>query len=316
MDGYTSGYVGYAKPLTQSMFGDYELIRGADRILDLDWRFRKTLDSTQWEAYCKVLLAALESYLKASQPGHSPIFFRTFGNLADAVSDLYLLNDADTAWRSEPLERLSVIAGFVQDVLTLLDRFGVPPQDCVSRPDALGLNETSIYDCTSNAIFELIKHASSVHLSQSSNWAVQYITLWSPIFTLGSANGQASTLVKRKVVRLIFRKYIEMNTFPNFVGAHLLRICLNVLGFSDSKRHGDRTTRSLQVLTRRWLVNHFCWLRNYNPLLAAASLPFDYSYDGARCCLVYHRPAEGLRREAFVSVLQLRKACHGPDVFA
>jgi hypothetical protein len=89
------------------MFGNYQLVEGIGTSLDPDYRDRRDWTAEQWKAYCRVVLMAFDSYVRAGQPGHSYALYRSKGYIEEAASDLYKLDGATAnPWNSEALQRL------------------------------------------------------------------------------------------------------------------------------------------------------------------------------------------------------------------
>ena len=63
-DGYETGLIGHIKPLTQAIFANYDMVESIDTMLDAPvWKIQKW-ETKQWEAYCRVVLMTIDSFLK------------------------------------------------------------------------------------------------------------------------------------------------------------------------------------------------------------------------------------------------------------
>ena len=89
-DGFTSGLIGYLKPWSQTVYGNFELVEALaanfGSPLDIDYRTRWTWDADQWGAYCRAALVAFKSYLTSGRSNtHSYAIFRIVSNIEDAL---------------------------------------------------------------------------------------------------------------------------------------------------------------------------------------------------------------------------------------
>lgn len=65
--GYHSGFFGYVRPFSRTVYGDYRLVEalGSNNHspLDVDLKVRRSWDAEQVQAYCRVVLITLGSGL-------------------------------------------------------------------------------------------------------------------------------------------------------------------------------------------------------------------------------------------------------------
>ncbi|MGH9256760.1 MAG: hypothetical protein ACRD3C_19545 [Vicinamibacterales bacterium] len=295
-EGYESGLLGYHKPLTQAMFGNYAMVEGIGGLLDPNYFERQKWTAQQWEAYCRVVLTVFRNYLETARHAQSNSLYQAKENIEQAASDLYKLDgSAAGAWESDTYQKLRTAVGFVKDVLELLNDRPIP--DFVQRrPSDDGLGATW-YDHVAEMIFELAGQASSVQAPRDLCWWIQHNTAWHEFFNFDKGKKPASKLVQYKVRRLIYKEIAEMTTFPNFKGAKTLGFCLNVMGLTVRKEEYYRDSRTLQRAVLSWTKRHFASLHAFNPRLAQACLVDGLTYEPEHRRLVRTDPIEGLRRE-------------------
>lgn len=305
-EGYESGLIGYHKPLSQAMFSNYEMVESIGTLLDPVYSNygKDEWDAAQWKAYCRAVLMTLRSYVEGGLRGHSYALYRAKGYIENAASDLYALNELTSTWDTDSARRLNVIVDFIQKAVEILEEKGPPAHVHPRVKEKHGHPRETYYDHIASMIFEVIFHASAVTSPRWNCWSIQHNSVWGELFNL-NLGGPAGRLVKFKVRRLLYDEIADMSRFPNFKGARILGFCLNVMGFTISNNSYDKDSRPLQKAVLAWTRKNFVWLHEYNPRVAESCLVDGITYDAANRRLVYTHPAEGLRREASKSYLDL-----------
>jgi hypothetical protein len=96
-EGYYSGYFGYVRPFTNTVYGDFHLVEAlteGSSPLDVDMGLRFSFDAEQLKAYCRAVLTTFESALEKRQfSGHSYALRRAFEIIEHSCMDLYKLNE-------------------------------------------------------------------------------------------------------------------------------------------------------------------------------------------------------------------------------
>jgi hypothetical protein len=111
--GFYSGYFGYTRPFTNTIFGDFEFVEtlatNGNSPLDVDLDVRWKFDGQQLEAHTRATLTTFKAVLaKSSFRRHSYALNRAFGIIGSACSDLYKLSDPlSPQERSDIHDRLS-----------------------------------------------------------------------------------------------------------------------------------------------------------------------------------------------------------------
>lgn len=126
-DGLASGLLGYVKPLSQAMFGNYRMVEEIDRLLDIDHRSMRRWSEAEWNAYCGAVLILLRSHVAEDFWSHSYTLYRAFDRIGGAADDLYKLDGLDGAsWESDAIRRLQVCVDFCEEALAILDKNDPP----------------------------------------------------------------------------------------------------------------------------------------------------------------------------------------------
>jgi hypothetical protein len=293
--GYESGLIGNYKPICQSIFSNYEMVETIGTVLDTDYRSRTKWDSDQWEAYCRVVLMTFRDFIEKGNSGHSYVLYRALVDIKDAPSDLYKLNGVvNSRWDDDLLDRLRAVIEFIHEAVIILEKKGVPA-DLRKRDRGKNPHRSeNIYDQIANLIYEVIFETSAVSSPRDLCWWVQHNAVWGELFNFGHLDGQAGSVVKAKVCRLLYGDVVEMKRSPNFKGARILGFCLNVMGLKRSKDDYYNDSRALHKAILIWTKKNYSWLYSYNPRVAEACLVNDMTYDAANRRIVKTYPADGL----------------------
>jgi hypothetical protein len=92
---------------------------------------------------------------------------------------------------------------------------------------------------------ELTWLASNVQSPRDFCWSVQHNAMWHEFFNFGKGDGSAARVIQFKARRMIYDEINEMSTFPNFKGAKILALCLNVMGLTLSNEKYFADSRAL-----------------------------------------------------------------------
>lgn len=308
-EGYDSGLIGYHKPLSHAMFSNHQMVEVIGTMLDPEYPSRSKWDATQWEAYCRAVLMTFRSYVQDGCNGHSFVLYRAMGYIQNISSDVYKLNGVSgIAWDNDAFARLRVAVDFISDAVKILDEKGVP-NHLQLRLRKKGLNREGVYDDLAGMIFEVVFSASAVASPRSECWWIQHNTVWSDFFrSSNKLDNNAGRVVQFKARRLLYNEIAHMNEFPNFKGARILGLCLNVMGWKPGSDKFDRGTRALQKAVLSWTKRHFAWLYAFNQHVGEACLVDGVTYDAENLRIVKTYPAEGLRSEPHYEYIQLDPA--------
>ncbi len=311
-EGYESGLIGYLKPLSQAMFANYQMVENVGTMLDPDIWGKRKWDADQWEAYSRIVLITFQDYVDNQFWSHSYVLFRAKGYIEHAASDLYKLNELTNTLDNDSVRRLRVIVEFIKDAVKILNEKGVPEQIRIRVREEHGYRRKTFYDHIASMIFEVIFHASYVKSPQWECWDIQHNMVWGELFNFHHLDDPAGRVVKFKLRRLLYDEVVEMERFPNFKGAKILGMCLNVMGFTLSDGANDKDSRALHKAILSWTKKNFAWLHAYNPRVADACLVDGITYDVEKFRLVKTYPADGLRREPRYDHLEVNPAPDKP----
>ena len=294
-EGYETGLLGHHRPLSQAIFGDYNLLVGVNTALDADFGISAVWDADTWQAYCRAALIALRAYSDAGLPAPSPLFSLK-SRLESAAYDVYKLNGVSSFdWRSEPYAKLRVIVKFLKEALEILDRRPVSRYVMLRIRKKYG-RDHSIYDVFAELMVHILWCASAVRSPRDTCWSVQHTAVWSSLFGSDAPQGQGSKYVRHKARRLLYDEVVLMERFPNFKSARLLAICLNMMDLRQHPGINDRDSRALHRSLLSWTRKNYSALSAANEEVAAACLVEGIAYEEVESRIVKTYPAGGLRK--------------------
>jgi hypothetical protein len=293
---YESGLIGYHKPLSQAMFSNHKMVDGIGTLFDPDvWDMDKW-DKVQWKTYVRIVLIAFKDYIENSIWNISPVLFRAKSNIESAISDVYKLDGITNISIHEDIPgKLRVVVSFISEAVKILNNNQIPP-NMILRVKEKYINET-VYDYIAELTFNVIYSSSQVQSPIYQCWAIQHNLVWSEIFRLRKMEGEAGKIIRFKVRRLIYNEIKDMTQYPNFIGASVLGLCLNILGFKIKKQDMFKEDNILLKAILAWTKKNFDALYFNYPQIAERSLVDGITYDDINKCLIKTYPANGLRRE-------------------
>ena len=307
-EGYHSGLLGYVKPFSQAIYGNYELVEqlGDGSPLDVNYLVRNSWDTSQWEVYCRAVLLTFSSYLKNSRwRSHSYTLYRAFEAIESSFFDIYKIGEMSTSYfSSDEYQRLRVAVDFVRQVIDLIGKQNPPPSTQLRRQKAPGRQNEDFYDYVANLMFEIIFAASSIKGPPGMAWEIHYVAVWSQFFTFHE--GGAWRVVHFKLRRLLYDEIAKMDKYLNYKGARILGYCLNVMGISQSvkKDRIDCNYWPLRKVVTKWTAKNYLRLRDELPDVAEAVLIGNITFDEANHRLV-KTYIKGLSKEAPKDYLDL-----------
>ncbi len=302
--GYFSGLVGYARPITRIVFGNFEFIEkcASEGESPIDTNYRYDFDPKQMDGYCRAALAFLDSCLtktKGRWHPHSYALTRMFSSLEGSLIDVGNLSGHEKLSTQPEYARLSTIVTFIKDAITLVDKHAEKPRTFrISEP-----MRADIYDDLAQLIFKTIFAASRVDSPVWTAWVVQHNTVWN---VFGYDRSTANKIIALKVRRLLYDEIKEMDEFANFKGARVLGYCLNVLGLKAVDRHKSyqKEFYPLHAAVLAWTKANYKKLLADHPKVAQVCLQGSVSYDAAKHRLV-KTYADEIKREPTREYLEL-----------
>lgn len=136
VEGYYTGFVGYYKPLTKALYGNYRMVAALGHVFDVDYRERGSWDADQWETFCRLVLVTFKNYIDCGAGNqHASMFFRVFHDVQGSVRGLHKINGTNSDWWTESsVRQLNVVVDFAIEATKILDgkkKKTLPTQNCV-----------------------------------------------------------------------------------------------------------------------------------------------------------------------------------------
>jgi hypothetical protein len=290
-EGYISGLLGYIKPVSTALYGNYALIEAlgdhTDSPLDILYKEPWGWDADQWEAYCRAVLITLGNFLGQGEDiQNSPVLNRAFSTIKHANYDLHKLDDISGMYGNDILDRFNVVIEFIKKAIDLIDQQTILPKHFN------GVREKTypknIYDQLAIMIYEVCLQSTKANLQASDSWSLQYIVVWDTFFCIAGNGSPAWKIVRFKVRRVLYEKIKKLTHIPNHEGAKILGFCLQVLGFgvgSDKKNYGKGVYPLVKVVNS-WTKKNYLSLRQKNIDVADSVLMGNLSFDAANNRLV------------------------------
>lgn len=301
-EGYKTGLLGYIKPFSQALYGNYELVEALKHHspLDIDYKSVWAWDAAQFETYCRVTQMTLKSYLAGAHWGqHSFALTRALHQIqvitSRAISDIKRAGDD---YYGDAWDRLSTGVNFIKNSINQIGELK-PAAARILRirdQERNRLRDEDFYDRLAEAMFEIIFSAAYIHGPPDKAWSIHYISVWSDFFE-SSNNNRAWKIVRFKLRRLLYDEIRDLESMPNYKAARVLGICLNVMGLKIGKRSGyDRDYSALKAVVLAWTQRNYLRLREVNAEIADSCLIGSVTFDAEQSRLV-KTYAKGLQPE-------------------
>lgn len=316
-DGYYSGLLGYIRPLSQALYGDYELVEALDHHSPLDINYKSVWawDADQFETYCRVAQMTLKSYLEGAHwHQHSYVLTRAMHEIQETTSRAITdVNNVGDDYYGDAWHRLSAGVDFIKDSINLIGELNPLPEARTLRirdQNRSRVRYEDFYDRLAEAMFEIVHSAAYIAGPPDKAWRIHYISVWGKFFERSNDN-QAWKIVQFKLRRRLYDEILRLESFPNYMSARVLGICLNVMGLKMGKRSGHgRDHGALKTVVLAWTQRNYLQLREENSEIADACLIGSITFDAAHSQLV-KTYAKGLRPEPDREYLALQSPPEG-----
>lgn len=282
-EAYRSGLLGYLKPFSQAIYGNYHLVEtlasGSGSPLDVGYDLGSPLDASQLRAYSRAVLTTLGDYIKSNaRYQHSSALYRAIETIQHSSDDLYKLKEIQSDfYSSDIVKRLRASVEFIQKAVTLLGKEQEMPPTVLRVRN--GNWQRDFYDYIADAMFEIIFNASHVEAPSDDSWFIQHNLVWNEFFSM-YCEGKAWPIIRFKLRRLLYDEIRELEEFPNYKSARILGYCLNVMGLRI-KRKGNygKSYRALHKAVLAWTIKNYPHLLNIQPTIAESCLIGSISFD-------------------------------------
>lgn len=286
--GSYSGLMGYIKPLSYAIYGNYNLFSSLGRRnqspLDLHYQVFRDWDAVNWKAYSKVVHISISSYLGATNGNvFSSEIYRAIENIKGSFSDFYKLDGLDEYYYLDQYQKFDVAINFLEEFLSLIED-NITSVHYRLR-EFKGARNQDVLDLAAKLMMDLIISAAKIKGPQWTAWNIQYGSLWSKFFNI-TQDTKANKIFQHKVRRLMYKEIKSITTRPNYLNVRILIFLLNVMGLSDEKNSIDRNYRALLLATLSWTKKNFRNLYSNYPDIVDSSMLGSISFDAQNYRLV------------------------------
>lgn len=311
-EGYYSGLLGYIKPFSHALYGNYELVEKLQHHSPLDIHYKSVWawDADQFETYCRVTQMTLRSYLEGGHWGqHSYVLARALHEIRAAIGRAIRdIDKLDDDYFGDAWYRLHTGVDFIKESVNAIGELTPPPEARTLRvrpQERNRLMDEDLYDGLAETMFDVIHSAAYIEGPSEKAWSIHHNSVWGDFFGLGN-EGRAWKIVQFKLRRLLYDEIRDLESMPNYKAARVLGICLNVVGLKIGKRSGyDRDYAALKTAVLNWTQRNYLRIREVNPEIGDACLIGRISFDAERSRLV-KTYAKGLEPEPHREYLMLQ----------
>ena len=304
---YESGYIGFHKPITRAVYGNYRLLEDVQNVFDVDYRAQTEWDGDQWRAFQRLVVLCLQSYIEGGWiHRHSFMLHRAIGRIGDSLMGLHALEGTSTAdyFKSVPYDKLRAGIGFIDNAVEALNK--LDPQSLQQRK-VRSADRHDVFDLIAEVMAEAVFAASTVRSPAMICWGVQYNAVWGHFFGLREAT-EAGKIVRGILFRLLLKDITDMEQFgPNYKGGRILSMMLNVMGLELFRQGADKGYAPFHRAVLAWTRSNFDALYRENPEIMEACMPEALAYDSINRQLV-KTYEKGLSREPARRYLKVNPA--------
>lgn len=307
-EGYYSGLIGYVKPFSNALYGNFELVEalgsGNNSPLDINYQSRSLWDAAQTEAYGRAILITFKSYLEGDNWGtHSYALYRAFRDIQGACGDVYKLDGVEAGvYSTDIYKRLSEVVDFIKHAIDLLEEYKEKIQTKRRRREPRRPLQRDLSDLLADMMVEIIFNASTVKSPADTCWTIHHNTVWSAFFRSYNNQGMHK-LMEFKLRRLLYGE-IALERM-NYKSARILGLCLNVMGLHVGNKTGFGSEEyALRKVILAWTKKNFLTLYARLPDVAEAAIMGSITFDEENNRLV-KTYLKGLSREAPKEFLDL-----------
>lgn len=295
VEGYSTGYLGHHKPVTKTLYGNYKMAEALDCLFDVAFEEYSSWDSEQWKAFNRIVLLCMKDYIEIGWiERHSNVLHRAIGKIADSVKDVYTLNGGGVGeyYKSKPYEKLSALIDFLREAGKILENV-IPDKRFISKQyeDWHG----GFHKLIADTMVSAVTAAASVKSPMGTCWSIQHNLVWSGPLSFRKKN-ESELVIQKIFLRLLLREITIMRFGPNYVGASVLGMMLNVMSLGESVDKNDLGLAPFHRLLLFWTRRNFDRLYQMNPEIMEACLPDAISYD-AKNFMVIKTFEKGLSRD-------------------
>ncbi len=289
VEGYQSGFFGYVKPVSQTLYGNYELVSGIQKggglgTFDVNYEDYTSWDGAQWSAYLRAVLITMKAFLATGHTNdQSQVLSGAFHQLNTAHIGLEKLSGMENPYETKAHGAFNAICDFFTKAVELVNKAKELPYVHHVRLDKYPQN---IHDQLAELMYQLCINSAYVKGPFMISWTFQHNMAWGAMH--GFKEGPAWTVVRQKTRRLLSEQIDKMVEYPNYVSIRAPAFCLNVFGLAPLDRKGKHH-RQGYLLSRKaqaWAREYYLTVVRDYPEMAEVMLTGSISFDKENSRLV------------------------------
>ncbi|WP_373092784.1 hypothetical protein [Zhongshania sp.] len=304
---YDSGYIGHLRPISRVIYGNFQLVDAAERLLEIDLELSEVMTNQQWKGYFRLFEITLFSYIESGCPKDSFCISGAFDTIKDSFQlKRWEAHGKTISWRDSLYYLFHCIFQFVNTVGKSVNATSLDlPLEKITQNQ---YSTTDLSDPLSDLFFSMIEFTTNQNYSDHRDcWRAQYGAAWGPMRTFERSHGEFGRIVLRKVRAKLHASIKELYVQPSIESAYHLGFCLNVLGLEPitGSTKIDKANRALQHVALRWTKRHFAGVAASHPQFPTAALPPSFEYDDVNHKILQKMERHGLRTTSTVKSLTL-----------
>lgn len=277
---YSSDLIGYIKPWSKTIYGDYLLVQSMGIYSPLNlrtWSLNRQWNVQHWTAYTRVILAILKGYADTE--------YRDDGrHLIRVIEGMQIINmtpewkeSEGNFYSSETYLRFRLISDFFGKAIEAIESAKVP---LIGNRKLLDEYQTDLYQGLAQLMYQTLLSASRIEGPFDVTWRVQHNIAWSTVFGPRRKSVRTLRIVQSRVVRLLYKQIKEMEELgPSFLAVRVVGLVLNILGLRTPSRHYLPCERAIYKFAECWTIENYLQLYNNYPDAAKELLVGRLDFD-------------------------------------
>lgn len=281
---WTRGAASSAQQITTIIFGNISLLNQMPGIYNGPDSSKWQL--AEWSAFFRAAGITLGRYIDEADSGrlaHSFAVNNIFEVLKEAPRQVRQQLAAGSLGHREAAATLRELILLIKEVSDRISGTSIE----LDRWRGLGEYHDPIRH-VARVAYHVLLAASYVKSPASEAWQFGYGIAWSGIFDPFKRRGPewAFNEVQELVARMLWVTISELDRMPNYYGAQLLALCINIGLVSETppltNEGAIKPDTALARLVRSWVRERFAWLYKHNPTLATVGFADGVIYDKDR----------------------------------
>lgn len=281
-EGYKSGLIGYIKPFSRVVYGNHHLVEelGVHHAspLDIHPEIASSWDAIQLNTYCKCAMLSFKNYIDTANWNEKLFSLcRAFENISNSCGNIYKLNETGDDLSNQSIYNcLDIIVNFFKEAIDYLSQQENTPPAMPKRRNKSHSYE-DIYDYFTNHLFKIIHSASYINCPNFNCWMIQHNIVWCAFFESHQNQRYAWKIIHNRLRRLLYNEIKQLESYPNYRGARILRFLLNIMGLKvGEKKKNNIVYYSFHKIILKWVENNYLRLVEVEPMVASSCLPSGF----------------------------------------